>query len=382
MSKSIVYLNVNGNSYTGWKAININLSLENLSGSFYLEMAERGGESGAIQTGYIRPGDPCTISINGKVIITGYIDKLAPSYDAKVHAIGIYGRDRAGDLVDSSVIDITGQFKQQKIEAIIKTICAPFNISVTTDVDTGKYLETFSIDQGATVFQTIQKLCNMRQVLCVSDGKGGIKITRAGDGTAYTALIEGQNILAGRAEYDFSERYQTYLVKGQKQMFDSETPQVAAESEGRFVDDGIKRYRSLLVIADGQVDTAVCQEIAKWESRVRVGKSAQLNITVASFNDGANDIWGINRMVQIQSPLLYVNGSLLISGVNFRLSDEGETTELALTSREAFETMDISKLKKSQMNPFGLGDDDFQFKTGGPGKSNYYPTPVKKGPGS
>ena len=371
MAKSIVTLKVNGRSYTGWKSININLSIENLSGSFFLEMATKGGDKAAIPTGSIKPGDACLVAINNKIIITGYIDKLAPSYDATTHTIGIYGRDKAGDLVDSSIINITGQFLNQTIDKIIKTITAPYNVPVQVETDIGAPLKTFSIEQSSTVFQTIQKLCNLRQVLCISDGKGGIKITRSGNSNAKTSLVEGINILAGRSEYDYSERFQIYQVKGQKQALSLDSPESSSQAFGEFKDTEIKRYRTMLTIADGQVDSKICEQIAKWEGRVRTGKSAKLNVTVAGFADSKNELWDINTLVQIRSPLLYVDGTLLISSINFRLDDNGEITDLALTSKESFETMDISKLKKSQMNPYMLSD-DYQFRTNQP---PYYPKP-------
>lgn len=358
MSKSVVALNIDGKSYTGWKTININLSIENLSGSFLLEMATKGGEKDAIPTGSIKPGDPCTVGINGQVVITGYVDKLAPNYNATTHSITIQGRDKAGDLVDSSVINIPGQFLKQRIDAIITTLCTPFGVPVATDTDVGAPLESFSIEQGSTVFQTIQKLCNMRQVLCISDGKGGIKLTRSGNKQTSTQLTEGKNILSGKAEFDWSERFSIYQVKGQKQALELETAENAAEPMGEYTDPDVKRYRSSLTISDGQVDPAVCAAQAKWEGRVKAGKSQRLNITVNGFRENlTGTLWGINKMVQVNAPMLYAQGALLISGVNFMLTDAGELTELSLTSQEAFVTMDISKLKKSQTNPYMLGDD-------------------------
>lgn len=356
--KSVVTLTVNGTSYGGWKTINIALSIEKLSGAFQVEMAVQGGEKEATPTSIIKPSDACTIDINGQTIITGYIDRVAPTYDAGKHVIQITGRDKAGDLVDCSVVHETGQFLDQTIDRIITTICDPFGIPVNVEADVGEPLKFFSIDQSATCFQTIQKLCNMRQVLCVSDGKGGISLTRSGSESVNASLIEGENILAGAAEYDFSERFSLYIAKGQKMGTLNDTPQTIAQNIGQASDDLISRYRPLLIIPDGQSDNANCQAIAEWEQKVRSGKSRRLDVTVAGFTMGkGGELWPLNKMVQVDAPLLYVRKQLLIASINFALNDGGELTTLSLTERDAFETLDIPKAKKSQLNQYQLGDE-------------------------
>jgi prophage tail gpP-like protein len=358
LSQSSIILNINGIVHSGWKSVSVNLSIENLSGAFQLGMTDKWGSSpGLIQPPprEIKPTDPCTVEINGEVIITGYVDKVAPSYDALNHTIQVDGRDKAGDLVDCSVINGSGQYNNQKIENIIKNICDPFGIPVITKVDTGKAIPTFSVEQTATCFETIQKLCKMRQCLAISDGKGGLTITRSGNDAARTPLIEGQNIIVGNGDYDFTERYQKYVCKGQKQGKDTDTVNTIAQNKGVVTDEYIPRYRPLLIVAQGQADGKSCLDLAKWEATVRMGKSRRFVITVAGWKQENGELWGINKLVTIKSPWLGVTDILLIAGVNFRLDENGELTDLTLTSKEAYITLDddsIRRGKESKDNPY------------------------------
>jgi prophage tail gpP-like protein len=335
---SQINLNINGAVHTGWKAVQVKLSMDNLSGAFHLDITDKWGSNTLLNpvAREIKPADACTVDIEGETVITGYIDKVSPSYDSLTHGISVDGRDKAGDLVDCSIINGTGQYKGLKLEQIAQRICEPFGIPVITNIDTGKKFDTFNIEQGMTAFEAIQKMCKMRRCLAISDGKGRVLITRAGTDTASTPLLEGQNILAASADYDFTERYRQYVCKGQKQGDDNSSINNIRANKGVVTDEFVPRYRPLLVVADGQADGLTCFERAVFEAAVRRGKSRKFNVTVVGWLQADGSLWGINKLVQIESKWLGVLDTLLIAEVNFKIDQNGETTELTITSPEAY----------------------------------------------
>ncbi len=194
------------------------------------------------------------------------------------------GRDKAGDLYDCSTIEGTGEYKNLKVEAIVTRICAPFGINVSTNVDTGEVIPTFNIEQGMSAFEAIQKVCSMRACLAISDGRGGIQITRSGTSRAGGQLIEGNNILAATASYDVSERFSEYICKGQKQGDDNLSTDAYTMNVANIEDANMKRYRPLVIVADGEATKKDCETRAKWEANVRRGRSDNSTLKLLAGN--------------------------------------------------------------------------------------------------
>jgi prophage tail gpP-like protein len=345
--KSTLTLNIGGASYEGWTAVTVTLSMENLSGSFQLTLTDPGG-SGATS---IRPNDPCTVLINGQLVITGYVDKVTPSFDAESHQLVITGRDKAGDLVDSSVVNGTGQYKKQKIHSIVKNVAEPFGVNVENKSGGGadKTLETFNVDQGATAFETIQKLAKKGGFLAVSDGKGGIQLTRAATEMMGTALVQGVNILSANCDYDASQKHSAYHVKGQRQGKDNDPVKKIARNKAVVDNEFVNRYRPLLIVADGQADEKDVKDIANWEATIRAAKATKAEITVVGWqeNPGSGSLWGINRLVRVESSWLGMNDTMLISSVKFTLDENGEQATITLTSKDAFKEGGSGTKKKA-----------------------------------
>jgi prophage tail gpP-like protein len=317
--------------------------MENLSGVFQLTMTDKGGSSAQS----IKPNDPCKILINGEIVITGYVDKISPSFDAQSHEIQVSGRDKAGDLVDSSVVGGTGQFKNKTIEEIIRKICEPFEIPVKSNVGTTKSLETFSVDQGATAYETIHKLAKKGGFLVISDGRGGIVLTRTGTEKMTVPLTQGANILAANCDYDGAQMHSQYIVKGQKQGKGTESVKKIAHNKAVVTNEYANRYRPLLIIEDGQADEKSVKDRVKWEATVRAAKAKQSNITVQGWQSGGG-LWGINKLVQIDSSYLGVTEEWVISSVNFTLDESGELAKITVTPPEAYSELDDDKIKKKK----------------------------------
>lgn len=341
MSKSVLTLMIGGTTYEGWESVHVELSMENLSGSFALQLTDKEGGTATA----IKPNDPCVVLINGQVVITGYVDKVTPSFDATSHKIMVTGRDKAGDLVDSSVVNGTGQYKNKTIDQIVKDVASPFGVNVTNNVDS-KTLETFNIDQGATAFETIQKLAKRGNFLAVSDGKGGVLLTREATEMMGTSLIEGQNILAANCDYDASKKHSEYIVKGQKQGKDNDTIKTITQNKASVTNEYVNRYRPLLIIHDGQADQSAVKERAQWEAKIRASKATKAEITVQGWDSGGG-LWGINRLVQVQSNWLGINDVMLITNVSFTLDENGELAKITLASQGAYSN-DSSGLTKKE----------------------------------
>ncbi|HGY4246166.1 TPA: phage baseplate assembly protein, partial [Citrobacter freundii] len=207
----MVVLEVDGQQWDGWTEMSITSSLEAVAGEFDLTVTTQWSEA---SPRVIKQGMPCIVRLGKDTVLTGYIDDFIPSYDAENMSIRVMGRDKTGDLVDSSVVHKSGQWKGVRLELLATEICKPYGISVISETDTGETFGSVVLEQGETAFDLLDRLAKQRGVLLTADGLGNLIITRASTKRAGVPLIFGTNILAARGRFSWRERNSQYIVKG------------------------------------------------------------------------------------------------------------------------------------------------------------------------
>lgn len=134
----MIFMEINGKKYFGFKSCKITIDME---------MACRGFEfvttsQGSIQTP-VKTGDAVGIWINQSKKITGFVDKITPSWGKDKHDILIEGRSNTCDIVDSTVtgnLDIAAPISLQNV---FKKVLAQLNITGIAIVLNNK-LKSFS----------------------------------------------------------------------------------------------------------------------------------------------------------------------------------------------------------------------------------------------
>lgn len=338
-----VILTINGAIYGGWETVRISRGIEQIAGTFELAVSERWpGQSTPM---VIRPGDACTVSVDGEVLITGYVDDVTPEYDDVNHTVAVSGRDKSADLVDCSAIHASGQWSGRSMVQIAADVCKPFGVSVQADTGIGANFGTFALQEGESAFETIERMARMRGVLLLSDGKGGLLITRAGTEKIPTQL--GENILTASATLSWRDRYSKYIVKSQAVGGDFTTPGEHSQAQAVATDPNITRYRPLIVMAEDQGGSGSIKDRAIWEASIRLGKGSRATISVQGWKHGAG-LWQPNRLVRVVSPWLGLDREMLIASVAFVLDDSGTITELGLVLPAAYQLIPLPEKKKKK----------------------------------
>jgi prophage tail gpP-like protein len=332
-----VRLRVNGREYAGWKSARITRGIEAVSGSFELSVTDRW--SSKRDPWPIREEDECVLLLDGKPVITGYVDSRRPSFSASDHSIVISGRDKTGALVDCSAILDKWEFRKTPVDTLAKKLCEPFGISVS--LQPGLTLPApaakTSINPGETAFEAIDRICRAAGLLPVSDGNGGLVLTRAGSTRAVTELVEGVNLLSGSGDYDATARFAEYRVLGQHQGTDDFSGKASAAVKASAKDAGVRRSnRILLVRPDGNVTAAQAKERAEWEAIVRAGRAHGVSVSVHGWTQSDGSLWPINALVKIRSPFLELDTEMLITEATYSLDESGTITRLALKRPDAF----------------------------------------------
>ncbi|KAB7624316.1 phage baseplate assembly protein [Alkalilimnicola sp. S0819] len=332
-----VRLFVGGQVYGGWTTVRVARSIEQLAGTFELQVTDRWAGQDVRRP--IRNGEACTVEVDGERVITGYVDDVAPEFGPDGRRLSVRGRGRTADLVDCAAIHASGQWVNADLMRVARDICAPFGLNVRKAADIGEAFgnEAAKIDEGETAFDFLDRLARMRAVLLTSDAQGDLVITRTGTGRAPAALIEGENLISARAQYSWRDRYSRYIVKGQDKGGDFVSPEQAAHALGEAVDSAIGRYRPTLVRAEDRVNTASAGRRARFERDLAIARSTRVTVTVRDWSAGG-ELWQPNTLAEIRSPMLGLDTTWLIVGVGFMQSDrEGTRTELSLAPPAAFD---------------------------------------------
>jgi prophage tail gpP-like protein len=328
----LVSIRVGGRAFTGWTSARVTRNLEALAGSFELGVSDRSGWQ-------IAEEDECSVLIGDQVLLTGSVDRPRFSIGPQEHSLSVEGRDRAGALVDCSAVldnwDLTGL----TLLAVAQLLAQPFGVAVAMQagLQVPALSNKLAVDPGESAHQALEKACRMAGVLAISDGRGGLVLTRAGSQRATSALVEGENIKAGSSSFDATDRYRRYLVSGQRAGSDDDFGLEVTSVLGSAEDPNVRRSeRVLMVRPEGAVSSAQARARAQWEAAVRAARGDQVQVTVQGWTQGDGSVWPINALVPVRSPGLRVDGEMLITAATYALDSGGTTTQLQLMRPDAF----------------------------------------------
>lgn len=326
---------IDGISYTGWTDVAVQRSMNALSGSFEITMADfQSGKDWKFAT-----QKKCEIYIDLYKIMTGYIDSVAISIATETHTVTISGRDITADLIDSACVsDKKGTLFSQAltnkdITSVAKKLCEPFNLTVKTKAAVGKKFSSFSPLPGETVFEALDRAAKQRGVVLFTDENGSLLITVSGDTVSADSLKYGVNILDASGSYDFTNRFHWYRTDTGPAS--EGTPALwGKRASPKYEDKEVARAARTLVISSQSDD----KKRSAMEALYRAAASQSFDVTVVGWVQTNNEPWVCNRLVSVDIPPLYLNSTLLITGVSYTLSaEEGSKTSLTLERKDAFD---------------------------------------------
>lgn len=341
LRKDAVTFYVNNKVFDGFKHVKLARNLTSLTGTFEITVTDKwkvGQEDFEI-----RPGDRIHCHLGKAALFEGYVDKLNLSLTESSRNITIQGRDKTQDLVDCSIVNVA-ELNDIDFTGIATELCKPFNIKVLPRVSVGSKFPKFSIRQGETIFEALDRAAKERQLILLSSTHGNLVIEKRGRVRASTELIEGVNVLAAAVSFDNTQRFSDYIIKGQSTGLLG-NPKDATQNKGIARDAGTTRYRPTIIIAENAVDNNGAQKRAEFESTFRAAKAAQVNVTVQGWKQEDGSLWDVNQLVQIDIKSIGIKSQMLIQKVKFDQSENGRRVEMELIRPDAFEFK--AEIKKS-----------------------------------
>lgn len=350
----VVELRTAGKIFAGWTTININRSIESLSGYFDLGVNVQPDTD----LSSLSPGQPFTLTINGQTVITGYLDGRRRNMTADSMSITITGRDKTADLIDCAAVYQGRQWKNRTLAQIAGDLCAPYGVKVRwelTDKASSAPFTTFTLDYSETVYEALGRASRARGVLMTSNAAGELVFTRADD-TQTDKLVLGGNLLELEFDEDDRDRFSEYLVVGHGRASgktgDDQDAKSIASQKGQVKDSEIRRYRPTIILADSKTDAKSAEGRAVREMRRRLAKSRTFEAKVDGWLRRDGSLWMPNLLVDIDASKFSMNtGPLLVSKVVLALDDRtGVMTTLTLTPRDGWlvPVEPDSKTKKSR----------------------------------
>jgi len=327
-----------GATYTGWKSVEVSRSMGEAAATFSLDVHDQWAVAPNWAPWPIHAGDPCQILLDGVLVVTGYVDDHQISYDADSHGQQISGRSKTGDLVDSSVMKKGGEWKDKTIDKILAPETQKFGVPLSLEGDPGAPFPKVRLQQGETPFELGDRLARMRGLTLTDSSAGALRLLSLVGGGAGGSLVEGENILAASATHRADQRHSEYIVKGQRPATDQAFGKQAAQIEAKAQDGNVKRYRPKLILAEQPGDKKDMRVRADQEAAKRAAESLEASVTVQGWQ-GPGGLWQAGQLVQLVSPMLAVNRTMVVRSITYRLSDAtGTITEMQLAVPESLTT--------------------------------------------
>jgi prophage tail gpP-like protein len=298
--------------------------------------------------------DKVKVFIDDNKVITGYIEDLAISYTAGSHSREVSGRDKTGDLIDSSIIQ--KNYKQRNFikmaEAVLKDngysdIKVINNIkklpilTVAASQDSSNFEddEQPTTENGDSIASYLDRYAKKIQALLITDEDGNINVTNEGDQLAVGALISGggqSNILSANISVSTTERYrfmEIYSQSSNDEFEVSTTPQNAVA-----IDSIIRSPRRKRMTMSTASKVISLTNLAKWNVNVRKAKGSRYNCRVQGFYTSRDKglLWIPNTLVQLRDDKCQVSGQFLIQGVTYTKNESGSFTDLSIVEKGAF----------------------------------------------
>ena len=330
---------VDNESIAGWETVEVVRPLDAASGSFAISVSGR-------RPWLLLPGQEVKVRTGDDILITGHVDSFNGTGGVSTTTIQVSGRDLTADMVDASEISEPGEWTGLTLDELVAAIATPFHIKVDRRIARGLPFPKFNSEPGETAWASVERACRLRGVLAYSAGDGRIALAQAATGARGGVLQEGTErgqVLSSSVTLKLGERFNPYIVRGQRPGSDDEFGTVIAQAEARARDPEIRRYRPLVIVAEGATSPQVASDRAQWEATVRAARAATLEVTVQGWrrppaeDESVGDkLWLVNDVPFVDLPRWQIRGRMLISKVTYTRSAGGTFSRIKLVREDAY----------------------------------------------
>ena len=349
-----VSLIVNGIKFSGFTAASVTKALNSFTNTFDFDLTQQARTSSTglfeLTTNEIKLQDTCQVYIGDTLVITGYVENLSIDYSASSHSIKISGRDRTGDLVDSSIIPKSYNGITNIIQ-LFKLVLSQNGfgfIDVVQDftnipglIDPLAATEVVKAEEGETIFQFLDKYAKKVQVLLRTTADGNVQLTRESSFPLPTALISlknnrRNNILNASVSMNTNDRFGIIDVYAQSKI--KQATSISVSQKGQATDANIRSVRKKRLTYKVATEKSYLDLLAQWNVNIKKARASNYTCKVVGYRaDKAGQfLWEPNFLVTIQDDKCYMDGSFLIESVTYSKSLSGSTTDIKVVNSNSY----------------------------------------------
>lgn len=337
---SEILIEVNGKKYQGFTNAECACGVESMARKFRFKTTAK-----SVSQNDLKAQDAVKIYIDGNKFLTGKIERLRISYDATNHDIEVSGRDKIGDLIDSSIVQ--KEYAQRDFVSLLKAVLKDNGYSDIGIVDNvGKISrihleegETVKTEKGETIAEFLDRYAQKVQVLLFSDEDGDLTISREGDQQAIGAILSqignsNSNVLSASIDLDMTERYryiEIFAQSGNDSFSISSVDQSATA-----IDDEVIYPRRKRITQGTASKTLTLSDWAKWNVVIRKAKGSRYQCRLQDFYAAGKLLWEMNTLAMVKDERCQIDGQFLIQGLTFTKTNQGTFTDLSIVNRGSF----------------------------------------------
>jgi hypothetical protein len=276
----------------------------------------------------------------GVNVLYGKVYLRQAAYDSTSHAVQIGIASKSQIIMPSTVQAKPGQYKQQTIQQIgsaaFGSVGVGFNV-VGNPSGADLPFARVSEQVGETLYGFVERLCRLRNLHMIDDGKGNVEAFRGPQGQS-AALVEGKNILKARLLLDDSEY--TEKLQGVAQLYRPISgpagAQVSATTTVPAPFGGSAGGFNKFIVEDAADALSVRHRVNHQGDQVSYDTVDGI-VTVQGWFRAEGDLWynHVRDNITVNSPMLIPGGSMsfVIKEVIHRQSSaDGTTTDIMITN--------------------------------------------------
>lgn len=331
-----VELRFGGQLWTGFTSATIKRSVNSLCGSFSLSLGEEGAALIA------PPGTPCTVSDDGEVLITGYVDGMETDTDGDSASVSVTGRSAPADIVDSQ-LDARKVWASQRAIDIIRDIAALHSLTVSVDsaavAASVQAMPRIVGRPGDQLTEILERVCRTARLILTDDNDGNLRVYLSGSIRSSVNLELGQNLIRSSCGFDGSQLASRYVVRGQTGQLGADDVETWGVQGAEYADDLGLRSRVQVITPPQGMRRADAKRYAEWYAATQAARAVTATGSVVGWRESGftGALWQPGALVRYVDSFAGLDAEMVIQSVEYRLDDGGQVSTLTCQPQTGFE---------------------------------------------
>jgi prophage tail gpP-like protein len=353
---------IDGKEFKGWEGVTIEMAVDHIADAFSITAPWDPGRKELREA--FRPFgyQKAELFIDDEKLLTGRIDKVTPSLEAKDRRANLQGRSLTGVLADCSHDgDLEFGNNALTLADIARQVCKPFKVAVRADNDTATIQEVRA-EYGQVAADFLNSIAAPRNILlnCSYDGElvltWGATLLNKMPGAR---LVEGQYpVESVDSDFDSTKRFSVFKAAtqfaGQNFLdisYDSTIrvyrPHLSAVQDTDASPEDVVAstvFENDIAGQRGQSFAGATAKSPKSHAAARaraasLAESISVNVSVTGWRRPDGKRWAERQVVTLLAPsaMVYKEAAWLIAGVTLKLdASGGRSTSLRLVLPETY----------------------------------------------